>query len=163
VIGGDLCGQQRNAARLQCQKWAASLTNGRFGLSVLPTREASGKQRMEQQDQQRIVGRPFPKGTSGNARGRESAASFAARIEAKARELAIELGGYDTVSEIDRVLLRTAAGLLLRRPKNSEDTVRIGNGVLRALSTLQRRHGRRPGRQGRALPMRERLAAEHGG
>jgi hypothetical protein len=95
---------------------------------------------MEQQGQQRIVGRPFLKGTSGNAKGRESAASCAARVEAKARELGVELGGFDALTEIDRTMLRTAAGLLLRRPKNTEDTVRIGNGIIRALATLQRKY-----------------------
>jgi hypothetical protein len=95
-------------------------------------------EQMPEQRQQRAHG--FQPGVSGNPAGRMSAAACAARVEAKARELAAELGGYDSVTEIDRVLLRTAAGLLLRRPKNGEDAVRVGNGIIRALVTLQRKY-----------------------
>jgi hypothetical protein len=96
-----------------------------------------GSNGMEQMPDQR---QGFPKGVSGNPAGRMSRAACAARIEAKARELAVEFGGYDAVSPVDRVLLTQAATLLLRRPKSAEDSVRLGNGILRALATLQRKY-----------------------
>jgi len=97
---------------------------------------------MEQTAQQRPYG--FQPGVSGNPRGRVSRK----HIEEKARELSAELGDYDRMSAIDRALLEQAATLLLRRPKNAEDVVRVSNSIARLLSVVRRRHPPRRSKRG---------------
>jgi hypothetical protein len=82
----------------------------------------------------------FHPGVSGNPAGRLSNKARAERIEAKARELAVEFGGYEQMSPVDRVLLTQAATLLMRRPKNAEDVVRVSNSIARLLLSLQARN-----------------------
>jgi hypothetical protein len=96
----------------------------------------------EQSPQQRSHG--FKPGTSGNPGGRLSNAERERRAEAKARELAIEFGGFDTLSPVDRVLITQAATLLLRRPKSAEDLVRVANSLQRLLGGLAKRKRRAP-------------------
>jgi hypothetical protein len=96
---------------------------------------------MDQVAQQQHPG--FQPGQSGNPAGRESRAARAVRIEAKARELAQEFGGYDALSPVDRVLVTQAATLLLRRPKSAEDVVRVANSIQRLLASVALRYGRR--------------------
>jgi hypothetical protein len=91
----------------------------------------------EQTPQQRPYG--FQPGKSGNPGGRLSNAERARRDEAKARELAAEYGGWESLSPVDRVLLGQASALLLRRPKSAEDLVRVSNSVARLLGGLGRR------------------------
>jgi hypothetical protein len=97
----------------------------------------------------------FIPGQSGNPRGRESTAAKAARIEAKARELAAELGGLDNLSAIDRTLVLQAAGLALRKPRSAEDIVRHSNAIDRILRGLAKRHGHEPKRRSLASFLRD--------
>jgi hypothetical protein len=83
----------------------------------------------------------FKLGQSGNPAGRPSRAKRQARIEAKARELAAEFGGWDGLSTVDRVYVEQAAALLIRRPHSAEDAVRCANAVGRLLSAVERRRG----------------------
>src|SRR5262245_40114310 len=80
-------------------------------------------------------------GVSQNPRGRESKAQRQVRIENKARELAVEFGGFEAMSAVDQVLLTQAAIVLLRRPKSAEDVVRCANSVQRLLGGLAKRYG----------------------
>jgi hypothetical protein len=96
----------------------------------------------EQASQQRSHG--FQPGQSGNPGGRLSNAERQRRIEAQARELAVEFGGFEVLSPVDRVLLMQAAALLLRRPKSAEDIVRVANSVQRLLGGLSKRKRREP-------------------
>jgi hypothetical protein len=99
---------------------------------------------MEQSPQQRTYG--FQPGVSGNPNGRLSNRARAERIEAKARELAAEYGGFDTLSPVDRVLVTQAATLLLRRPKTHVDVVRVANSIARLLGGISKRRQRNPDR-----------------
>jgi hypothetical protein len=81
----------------------------------------------------------FQPGQSGNPGGKVSNAERRRRAEAKARELAIEYGGYDALSPVDRVLVDQAAMLLMRRPRSAEDIVRVSNSIQRLLSRLSKR------------------------
>jgi hypothetical protein len=84
----------------------------------------------------------FRPGQSGNPFGRLSNAARQERINAKARELAVELGGWAALSPVDRVMLEQASELLLRRPRSAEDRVRHANAVQRLLATVVKRRGR---------------------
>lgn len=93
----------------------------------------------------------FQPGVSGNPRGRMSAAERRALIEAKAAELASEFGGMSRLSAGSRALIEQAATLLLKRPRNGEDHVRLSNSVARLLGAVARRHGGQPTRPVRPL------------
>jgi hypothetical protein len=81
----------------------------------------------------------FRPGVSGNPQGSLSDKARQERIEAKARELAVEYGGYDSLSPIDRALLGQAATLLVRKPRTYNDSVRVANSISRLLSGLRNR------------------------
>jgi hypothetical protein len=100
-------------------------------------------------------------GESGNRFGSLSAKARAERIEAKARELAVEFGGYDSLSPVDRTLIEQAVGLVLRHPKSAEDIVRHANAVQRLLGGLRKRLGR--AREPAAPSLAEYVAAKYGG
>ena len=91
----------------------------------------------EQSPQQRPYG--FQPGKSGNPAGRLSNKAKQERIEAQARELAVEFGGFDALSPVDRVLITHAAMLVLRKPRSAEDVVRVCNAVQRLLGGLSKR------------------------
>ena len=90
-----------------------------------------------EQDQSQASTR-FRPGESGNPAGSLSAKARQDRIEARARELAVEFGGYDTLSPVDRVLVEQAAQLLLRKPRAGWDVIRHANSVQRLLATVRR-------------------------
>lgn len=79
----------------------------------------------------------WPKGTSGNPTG--------IRISQRAMELfseiAVELGGVDTLSIIDRTLLSQACRLLVRsqRVKEADAAIRMSSEARRTLEGLRRR------------------------
>jgi hypothetical protein len=73
--------------------------------------------------------------------GRPSAATKRGWVEAKTRELADAYGGLAKLSPVDRTLLESAAALLVRRPRNGEDSVRLANSISRLLNSVARRHG----------------------
>src|SRR5438132_216609 len=85
----------------------------------------------------------FRPGQSGNPSGRLSNAARQERIEQKTKELAIEFGGLETLSPVERALLDQAAVLLLRKPRSAEDVVRVANSVQRLLGALGKRKRRR--------------------
>jgi hypothetical protein len=109
----------------------------------------------QQVKQQRVYGRPFGRGRSGNPFGRTSNAMQRAEVEAKARELAIEFGGFEALSIAKRELLMQAAMLLLRRPKTSEDVVRHANAVTKILRAIGLKPGNKPAAS--YVPMRDRI------
>lgn len=80
-------------------------------------------------------------GVSGNPGGRESKAARLARRDALVVELAGDYGGLDGLSVGDRLQLQIAADLMMRRPKDGDDHVRIANAVARILDKL---HSRKP-------------------
>jgi hypothetical protein len=84
----------------------------------------------------------FRPGVSGNPRGRISNARQQASVEAKARELATALGGFDSLSATERAQLEIAAALLLRRPADDVNAVRLANAASRIIATLERRRGK---------------------
>jgi len=96
----------------------------------------------------------FRPGQSGNPSGRLSNAARQERIEQKTKELAIEFGGLETLSPVEKVMLEQAATLLSRRPSSAEDVVRVANSVQRLLGALGKRKGRR---EPEHVPLRERL------
>jgi hypothetical protein len=119
---------------------------------------AQTMQSPEQAPQQRPHG--FRRGQSGNPAGRLSNAAKQARVEAKARELATEFGGYDALSPVDRVLITQAAALVMRRPRSAEDIVRVANTVQRLLGGLgKRKRKREPAERPLQAYLRERAVA----
>jgi hypothetical protein len=78
----------------------------------------------------------FKPGRSGNPAGRLSNAAQMARVQTKARELAVEFGGLESLSAAKRALIEQAAMLLIRRPRTSEDVVRHANAVTKILRTI---------------------------
>jgi hypothetical protein len=118
-------------------------------------------QQTEQQSQQQskrlggTSGKGFMPGRSGNRLGRMSNAAQRAAVEAKARELAIEFGGFESLSVVKRELLIQAAQLLLRRPKTSEDVVRHANAVTKILRAIGLKPGNKPAAS--YVPMRDRI------
>jgi hypothetical protein len=79
-------------------------------------------------------------GQSGNPAGRLSVAQRRACLVAKARELAADFGGYDSLTEIEKTMLHHVAELLRRRPNNQAELVKISNLVTRVLRDFMRRH-----------------------
>jgi hypothetical protein len=95
----------------------------------------------------------FRPGESGNPLGPTELRRC--RVETKCHELAEELGGWDSLSKIERVLLEQAASLLVRsarHPPNAEDAVRITNTISRVLRTVERRRDQRAGSAHCATP-----------
>jgi hypothetical protein len=94
--------------------------------------------------------------------GRPTAAMKRAAIEAEAEVLAEEFGGMAKLAAIDAALIRQAAALLTRRPRNGEDHVRVSNSIARLLSTVARRRGMRSRPAGPAVPSLGELLAREG-
>jgi hypothetical protein len=92
----------------------------------------------------------FVKGRSGNPRGRLSFAARQALVLARARELAEELGGYDSLSPIEKTLIERAADLSLGKPRRYDQRIRRDNLISRILRDVLRRHG--PPRHQSAAP-----------
>jgi hypothetical protein len=104
----------------------------------------------EQGGDQKRRGNPnWVPGVSANPRGRLTAAAKQERIERKAAELAAEFGGLGALSACEKVMLEQAAALLLRRPRSSEDVVRVANAIGRILGSLTKH--RKPIEQGTDL------------
>ena len=92
------------------------------------------KQRSGQQERQR--GRPFLPGQSGNPAGRESAAARRERLNRKVSEIVAEFGGH--LSPFGMDLAKSAAELLMRRPVDVNQQVRVANAISRIYARLQR-------------------------
>jgi hypothetical protein len=93
-------------------------------------------------------------GESGNLAGRPSELQRRALVEAKAHELAQELGGFNSLTAIEKTLIERAAELSLGKPRRYDERVRTANIVNRILRDVLRRH--RPERK--TLELRDYLA-----
>jgi hypothetical protein len=93
--------------------------------------------------------RPFPKGVSGCPGGRVQSGM---RYQTLYRELEAELG---ELNAIDAALLDRAVVLLLRKPRDDGDAVKVTSEARRILEKL-RRHGRPE----TAMPLRDRIAEQ---
>jgi hypothetical protein len=93
------------------------------------------RQQMEQQQdqRQRIVGRPFLPGQSGNPQGARSRKQRHADLMAG---LSADMGGLDALTLGDCVLLGCAVDLLLQRPSTQEDRVRLANSATRIVESV---------------------------
>lgn len=91
----------------------------------------NSKTAAEPRQHNKVRGRPFPKGVSGNPGGRLSVNE---RHRERFTELEAELGGDLTAHE--RVLLDQAVGLSLRKAQDHADAVKLANASARILSTL---------------------------
>jgi hypothetical protein len=87
-------------------------------------------QQQEQQEVQRVVGRPFKKGRSGNPGGRSDRRIYLETFAA----LASELGGEDKLTASQKMLIDTIAKLKSRIGKRDE--VRIANAVAKLMRML---------------------------
>jgi hypothetical protein len=72
--------------------------------------------------------------------GRPTNAERRLKVEAEAELLAEPFGGLAALEAADRVLLLRATEMLMRRPKNSNDIVRMANAAGRIISGLRKRH-----------------------
>jgi hypothetical protein len=95
-----------------------------------------------------VTGQPnWRKGdkVSGNPRGSESKAVRLAKLDAKCREIAEALGGWASMSALDKTQIEQAAKLLLRPwPRSAEDQVRVVNAAQRLIAACELRRGRAP-------------------
>jgi hypothetical protein len=92
----------------------------------------------QQQDHSRVIGRPFPKGTSGHPQG-GGLSRKKRRMDVMAQLAADMGGGLERLSEGDRILLARAVDLLMSRPSSPNDRVRLTNAATRILSGIRRR------------------------
>src|SRR5262249_2893078 len=91
----------------------------------------------EKQDaEQRSKQRRWPKGVSGNPRGRESKATRRARCEGIIAAWAEPFGGITTLKPAELDLLRQAAELSLMRPRTVEDQGRVANTISKILAQV---------------------------
>lgn len=88
------------------------------------------------QSAQDPVSGKFVAGNNANPVGRWAARK--AKLGAKMAEVAVEFGGVEALSSIDRALVEQAAALMLRHPTNDEDATRIANTVARLLRSVRR-------------------------
>jgi hypothetical protein len=104
----------------------------------------------ENPQQPKLRGRPWPKGVSGNPRGR----TLGKRYLTLFADLARDLGGEAALTGIERALLGQAVGLMLRaeRVKDTDDAVRLANASARLLANL-----RNTKRERQATPARSAL------
>jgi hypothetical protein len=102
----------------------------------MPEMVQRDEQRREQSSHMRPdgmpVGTPFPKGMSGKQLQR-------ARLEAEARQLAQDLGGYDALPAADRALVLRAARVSLSRPKTDKGERLAADSLRAILGDLERR------------------------
>lgn len=94
---------------------------------------------MEQQgaaSEQRVRGRPWPKGVSGNPSGSRTNVSAGALFV----ELSTDMGGADAMSAVDRVLLMQACKLLARaaRARDADGAVRLTSEARRVIASLRK-------------------------
>jgi hypothetical protein len=85
---------------------------------------------------------------SGNPFGKLSRTTQRALVLGCASELAQELGGYESLSAIEKTLIERAAELTLSKPRRHDQRIRTANIVNRILRDVLRRHTP-PGRPGR--------------
>jgi hypothetical protein len=88
-------------------------------------------QQQEQHEVQRVVGRPFKKGRSGNPGGRSDRRVYLETFTA----LASELGGEDKLTPSQMMLVDTIAKLKSRTDKRRDD-VRIANAIAKLVRLL---------------------------
>jgi hypothetical protein len=85
----------------------------------------------------RLRGKPWPKGVSGNPSG--------SRVNTRAvvlfAEMAVDFGGVDALSGVDRAMLMQACRLMARgaRAKSADDAVRLTSEARRILMALRKR------------------------
>ena len=79
-------------------------------------------------------------GESGNLAGRPSQAQRQAEIDAKARELAQELGGFDALTAIEKTLITRVAELNVGKPKRFDERIRVVNITARVIRDIWFRH-----------------------
>jgi hypothetical protein len=96
----------------------------------------------------------FKPGVSGNPFGKLSRTAQRALVQARSYELAQELGGFDTLSAIEKTLIERAAELTLSKPRRHDHRLRTANVVNRILRDILARR-RSPG--GNAKPRRSPL------
>jgi hypothetical protein len=88
----------------------------------------------------------WPKGISGNPRGRLSRAEIAAKCEQMAESLASEFGGLTALTPAEALLIRSAARLAVmtvpRRSRADEVAVRVHNSISRSLAIVRKAHRR---------------------
>jgi hypothetical protein len=81
----------------------------------------------------------FKPGVSGNPYGKLSRTAQRALVQARAHELAEELGGYESLSAIEKTLIERAAELTLSKPRRHDQRIRTANIVNRILRDVLRR------------------------
>jgi hypothetical protein len=107
----------------------------------------AASQSAEQAPEQRRPQHLWPKGVSGNPRGRESKASRLARREAIIAAWAEPFGGVAVLKPAELDLLRQAAELAMIRPRSAEDQVRVANTISKIMAQVgfaDRRRKREP-------------------
>jgi hypothetical protein len=82
-----------------------------------------------------------------NPSGRPSKAEKQARRDALVIDLAAEFGGLSVLTVADRIMLTQCAELLLRRPSDADQQVRVTNAVTRIIGGLRKHLGIRPGKR----------------
>jgi hypothetical protein len=88
-------------------------------------------------DQKRPPGNPaWTKGTSGNLRGRESAASRRERIADRIETWTAPFGGLAAFNAAEMTLLHQAAELSLRRWRTADDQLRIARTISKLLAQV---------------------------
>jgi hypothetical protein len=93
---------------------------------------------------------------SGNSFGSLSRAKQRALVQARAHELSVELGGYENLTAVEKILIDQAATLTLSKPRRHDQRLRTANIVNRILRDILRRHG--PVSSNPVPPLRDYLA-----
>jgi hypothetical protein len=79
-------------------------------------------------------------GESGNPAGRPSEVQRRALVDAKAHELALELGGFDALTAIEKTLITRAAELNVGKPRRYDERIRVANITARIIRDILARH-----------------------
>jgi hypothetical protein len=98
-----------------------------------------GKQMAEQTGPSGRYPNRFPKGVSGNPRGRPSYAQRKAMVLAKAHEYGASVGGFANLPVIEQDLLLQAAQMSLTHPHRHEARIKQANILNRILRDIQLR------------------------